>query len=147
MKKSKSKIGTILKRMVKEEVENQLKAMLADKPAEKNDESASLKETYLDEEVYQSSEPTRETIQYTKDPVLNEILNNTTGGISDGSGVSSYPVMGGQAFTSKSAPGGLGSQPVSRAPSDSPDFLKKALNKNYSDVIKKIKETHGSRHS
>tara|TARA_B100000085_G_C18278029_1_gene404996 strand:+ start:192 stop:596 length:405 start_codon:yes stop_codon:yes gene_type:complete len=78
-----------------------------------------------------------------KDPVLNQILNETEGGIQGGQ--EAYPTMGGGAYTSERVSelaGGMNMQP---ADPNMPDFMKKAMSGHSAKVVKAIEKKHGSR--
>ena len=78
-----------------------------------------------------------------KDPVLNQILNETEGGIQGGQ--EAYPTMGGGAYTSERVnelARGMNMQP---ADPNMPDFMKKAMSGHSAKVVKAIEKKHGSR--
>jgi len=78
-----------------------------------------------------------------KDPVLNQILNETEGGIQGGQ--EAYPTMGGGAYTSERVnelASGMNMQP---ADPNMPDFMKKAMSGHSAKVVKAIEKKHGSR--
>ena len=78
-----------------------------------------------------------------KDPVLNQILNETEGGIQGGK--EAYPTMGGGAYTSERVnelASGMNMQP---ADPNMPDFMKKAMSGHSAKVVKAIEKKHGSR--
>ena len=78
-----------------------------------------------------------------KDPVLNQILNETEGGIQGGQ--EAYPTMGGGAYTSERVnelASGMNMQP---ADPNMPDFMKKAMSGHSAKVVKAIEKKHGTR--
>ena len=78
-----------------------------------------------------------------KDPVLNQILNETEGGI--GGGQEPYPTMGGGAYTSDRMTEVAGVTPAGQPTGDMPDFMKKAMSGHSAKVVKAIEKKHGSR--
>jgi len=101
-----------------------------------------------DAEWYQGSDEYREVVNYSGDPVLNKILNETKGGIQGDSGMEPYPTMGSEVIdtrekffqqTGKAPIGNVGSQ------DDMPDFMKKAMSGHYKKIIDKVEETRGTK--
>lgn len=78
-----------------------------------------------------------------KDPVLNQILNETEGGIQGGQ--ESYPTMGGGAYTSERVNDLASGMNMKSADPNLPDFMKKAMSGHSAKVVKAIEKKHGSR--
>lgn len=89
------------------------------------------------------------TRQLVKDPVLNQILNETQGGIPGGeSQQEEWPTMGGGTMSSVGQIGGLQAQMQPQQPVNTagmPDFLKKAFSGHDAKVVQAIEKKHGSR--
>tara|TARA_B100000902_G_scaffold37101_1_gene44380 strand:+ start:3621 stop:4025 length:405 start_codon:yes stop_codon:yes gene_type:complete len=78
-----------------------------------------------------------------KDPVLNQILNETEGGIQ--AAQEPYPTMGGGAYTSDRMTEVAGVTPTGQPTGNMPDFMKKAMSGHSAKVVKAIEKKHGSR--
>ena len=78
-----------------------------------------------------------------KDPVLNQILNETEGGIQ--AAQEPYPTMGGGAYTSDRVAEVAGATPTGQPTGGMPDFMKKAMSGHSAKVVKAIEKKHGSR--
>ncbi len=78
-----------------------------------------------------------------KDPVLNQILNETEGGIQ--AAQEPYPTMGGGAYTSDRMTEVAGVTPTGQPTGDMPDFMKKAMSGHSAKVVKAIEKKHGTR--
>lgn len=78
-----------------------------------------------------------------KDPVLNQILNETEGGIQGGQ--EAYPTMGGGAYTSERVSELASGKNMQSADPNIPDFMKKAMSGHSAKVVKAIEKKHGSR--
>lgn len=133
----------VIKKMIKEEVKNQLNQI-------ENEQYVPEDQQRLDDaDWYQGPDGHREVVtSYSKDPVLNKILNETKGGIQGDTGMEPYPTMGGgvtdtqEKFfqqTGKAPIGNVGSQ------DEMPNFMKKAMSGHYKEVIDKVEETRGTR--
>jgi hypothetical protein len=141
MKKDTTKIlKGIIKKMVSEEVSKQIKYVIK----EMTDPAPVI--DYLDDEEYQPKYT--ETKKYTDDPILNEILNNTEGSISQNvpDGFEEYPTLGGGAVNSVEKLVGMQSsmQPAQDT-TGMPDFMKKAFSGHSAKVVNAIDEKHGTR--
>jgi len=131
-------LKSVIKKMIKEEVKNQLNQI----------ENEQHEEPADDADWYQGPDGHHEAVKYADDPVLNKILNETKGGIQGDTGMEPYPTMGGgvtdtqEKFfqqTGKAPIGNIGSQ------ADMPNFMKKAMSGHYKEVIDKVEETRGTR--
>jgi len=78
-----------------------------------------------------------------KDPVLNQILNETEGGIQ--AAQEPYPTMGGGAYTSDRMTEVAGVTPTGQPTGNMPDFMKKAMSGHSAKVVKAIEKKHGTR--
>ena len=141
MKKDTTKLlKGIIKKMVSEEVSKQIKYVIK----EMTDPAPVI--DYLDDEDYQPKYT--ETKKYTDDPILNEILNNTEGSISQDvpAGFEEYPTLGGGAVNSVEKLAGMQSsmQPAQDT-TGMPDFMKKAFSGHSAKVVNAIDEKHGTR--
>ena len=136
-------LKSVIKKMIKEEVKNQLNQI-------ENEQYVPEDQQRLDDaDWYQGPDGHREVVtSYSKDPVLNKILNETKGGIQGDTGMEPYPTMGGgvtdtqEKFfqqTGKAPIGNVGSQ------DEMPNFMKKAMSGHYKEVIDKVEETRGTR--
>ena len=141
-------LKTIIKKLVAEEVSKQIKYVV--KELTDPTPAISSSKSKLIEEFGPVNEDTpkySETKKYTDDPVLNEVLNKTQGGIAqDKPGFEEYPTMGGGAVDSVDKMVGMQS---SMAPMETqgnmPDFMKKAMSGHSAKVVKAIEEKHGTR--
>jgi hypothetical protein len=131
-------LKSVIKKMIKEEVKNQLNQI----------ENEQHEEPADDADWYQGPDEHHEVVKYADDPVLNKILNETKGGIQGDTGMEPYPTMTGgvtdtqEKFfqqTGKAPIGNIGSQ------ADMPNFMKKAMSGHYKEVIDKVEETRGTR--
>tara|TARA_B100001250_G_scaffold414309_1_gene451862 strand:+ start:1324 stop:1776 length:453 start_codon:yes stop_codon:yes gene_type:complete len=141
-------LKTIIKKLVAEEVSKQIKYVV--KELTDPTPAISSSKSKLIEEFGPVNEDTpkySETKKYTDDPVLNEVLNKTQGGIAqDKPGFEEYPTMGGGAVDSVDKMVGMQS---SMAPMETqgnmPDFMKKAMSGHSAKVVKAIEGKHGTR--
>ena len=100
----KGELTKIIERAVRKEVKKQMNEIFI-----KEDNSSQLSKL-VSKSVTEKEfkEPIRkkykvgkkEEIKYTKDKTLNKVLNETKGGIPQGDGSESYPMMGGEVFDS-----------------------------------------------
>jgi hypothetical protein len=140
MKKDTTKaLRGIIKKMVSEEVSKQIKYVIKEL----------TDPTPVDAIGKEEHQPKyTETKKYTDDPILNEVLNNTEGGISNGApaGFEEYPTLGGGAVDSVEKLAGMQSsmQPVQDT-ANMPDFMKKAFSGHSAKVVKAIDNKHGTR--
>ncbi len=142
-------LKTIIKKLVAEEVSKQIKYVV--KELTDPTPAISSRKSKLIEEFGPLNEDTpkySEAKKYTDDPVLNEVLNNTQGGIAQDTkpGFEEYPTMGGGAVDSLDKMVGMQS---TMAPipdqGNMPDFMKKAMSGHSAKVVKAIEGKHGSR--
>lgn len=137
-------LKSVIKKMIKEEVKNQLNQV-------EDEQDVQDAEHRLDDtDWYQGPDGHRETVTYTKDPVLNKLLNETKGGIQGdgGPGMEPYPTMGGGVTdTQEKFFQQTGTAPIGAvsAVEGQPDFMKKAMSGHFKKVIDKVEETRGTR--
>ena len=137
-------LKSVIKKMIKEEVKNQLNQI-------EDEQDVQDAEHRLDDaDWYQGPDGNSEAVTYTKDPVLNKLLNETKGGIQGnaGPGMEPYPTMGGgvtdtqEKFFQQTGTSPIGSM---GAVEGQPDFMKKAMTGHFKKVIDKVEETRGTR--
>jgi hypothetical protein len=114
----KTELIKILETLVRKEVKKQVneifinegKKALANHSTEKDEVSSSL--TQLAEQEYQQPKPKKKEFkEYTKNPALNKILNETVGGVPQGD-KGEYPTMGGGTYTSDRVHELMGGNPM-----------------------------------
>ena len=145
--KKKTNIRTVIRQIVREEVEMALKKELTE--VFKSLKSNSITET---KRVVRKKKP----IKLAQDPVLNQILNETRGGVPQGE--EEYPTMGNKTFDRNSMASlmGYGNQSTSNTdraeqtiqqmgiPSEKvPEDVKNALTKDYSSLMKAMDKKKG----
>jgi len=108
----------IIEKVVRKEVKKQVneifinegKKALANRSVEKDEISSSL--TQIAEQEYVQPKPKKKKFkEYTNNDALNKVLNETVGGIPQ-SDKSSYPTMGGGAYTSDRVSELMGGNPI-----------------------------------
>ena len=113
----KKELINIIERLVRKEVEKQVneifinegKKALANRSTKNDEVSSSL--TQLAEQEYVQPKPKKKEFkEYTKNPALNKILNETVGGVPQGD--SEYPTMGGGTYTSDRVHELMGGNPM-----------------------------------
>ena len=113
----KKELINIIERLVRKEVEKQVneifinegKKALANRSTKNDEVSSSL--TQLAEQEYVQPKPKKKEFkEYTKNPALNKILNETVGGVPQGD--SEYPTMGGGTYTSDRGHELMGGNPM-----------------------------------
>ena len=113
----KKELINIIERLVRNEVKKQVneifinegKKALANRSTVNDEVSSSL--TQLAEQEYVQPKPKKKEFkEYTKNPALNKILNETVGGVPQGD--SEYPTMGGGAYTSDRVNELMGGNPM-----------------------------------
>ena len=96
----KSELTKIIETVVRKEVKKQLNEIFI-----KEENSSLLAELVSEPVVIKSKEKTKkEYKQYTTNETLNKVLNETVGGISQGGGKESYPMMGGGVYDTSRIP-------------------------------------------
>ena len=113
----KKELINIIERLVRKEVKKQVneifisegKKALANRSIQNDEVSSSL--TQLAEQEYVQPKPKKKEFkEYTKNPALNKILNETVGGVPQGD--SEYPTMGGGTYTSDRVHELMGGNPM-----------------------------------
>ena len=141
--------------LIKEGVKAEMKKMLSEgKVAQKpQSKGISMAKAILGEESIQESAQTKPaaTKQYSKNPMINQILNETRGGIPQGDGgfrtmnfgqADMSSIVGGTALAEKMGYGDLarGPQPTGLGVQTGNEALDKALNRDYSALVKRFKK-------
>ena len=136
----KSELTTMIRKIVKEEIANTSRKYLTE---------TKMKQIAISNSADAESHPSKSTVSFTKNKVLNEVLNETKQNIE-------WETMGGKTFTTDSLNdvmqksygniGGYSNHEVDMVeslgvnPQAVPDHISKALNRDYTDVMKKIEE-------
>ena len=147
----KEQLPALIKEGVKAEMKKMLsESKIAQKPQSKSISMAKaiLEDEPIQESVQQKVAPTK---QYSKNPMINQILNETRGGIPQGDGgfrtmnfgqgdMSS--LVGGTAIAEKMGYGDLakGPSPTGLGVQTGVPELDKALNRDYSELVKRFKK-------
>jgi len=90
-----SKIISLIKEIVRQEVKKEVQQIFISEGIKSMTNGVPLKEERAMEVLPERKVEPKEKVQYTKNPVLNNILNETAGGETD-----EYPTMGGNTFDS-----------------------------------------------
>ena len=141
--------------LIKEGVKAEMKKMLSEtkvapKPVSKSISMAKavLGDDTITESVVQKEIPTK---QYSKNPMINQILNETRGGIPQGDGgfrtmnfgqADMGSLVGGTALAEKMGYGEMakGPQPTGLGVNTGVAEIDKALNRDYSELVKRFKK-------
>ena len=142
--------------LIKEGVKAEMKKMLSETKVAPKPQSMGIsmaKAILGDESIKESVQPKQEvsTKQYSKNPMINQILNETRGGIPQGDGgfrtmnfgqgdMSS--LVGGTALAEKMGYGEMakGPQPTGLGVNTGVAEIDKALNRDYSELVKRFKK-------
>jgi hypothetical protein len=142
--------------LIKEGVKAEMKKMLSETKVAPKPQSKGIsmaKAILGDEPIQESVQPKQEvsTKQYSKNPMINQILNETRGGIPQGDGgfrtmnfgqgdMSS--LVGGTALAEKMGYGEMakGPQPTGLGVNTGVAEIDKALNRDYSELVKRFKK-------
>tara|TARA_B110000285_G_C15085172_1_gene595789 strand:- start:560 stop:1078 length:519 start_codon:yes stop_codon:yes gene_type:complete len=168
-----NKIAEVIRKIVREEVRKEVRSVLNEgrtKPAREKPVKSGLKHALgLQDSVQRRSTKPKKQVKYTKNTMLNNILNETANEIhSSHDNAIDYETMGNQAFTSNSAQGfdrnslaakmGYGEVAASGTPTlnemlpktdtrgmsnqgkEVSDGVAKALTRDYSELVKKFKK-------
>ena len=149
-----TKLIGLIKEIVKQEVKKEVNKIFISEGI-KSMTKSSIVENDVMEVLPEKKQTPKEKVTYTKNPVLNDILNETAGG----SEYEEYPTMGGKTFDSSKMAETLGYgnmmpdktkrevSAIQTAQAAGADISKPAvqdvmsnLTRNYSDVLKKTKE-------
>ncbi len=141
--------------LIKEGVKAEMKKMLAEskQPANPKTTGLSMAKAMLDDDIIEESVSTNTSSQkqFSKNPMINQILNETRGGIPQGDGgfrtmnfgqgdMSS--IVGRTAIAEKMGYGDLakGPQPTGLGVNTGVAELDKAFNRDYSELVKRFKK-------
>ena len=111
---STNKLAQVIRKIVREEVRKEVRQILTEqtkpKRVSKKEFKSGLQHALgLTDAVERRARAPKKTVEYTKNKMLNDILNETAGDIAAGatsrigSDASEYPTMGGEALTSNNA--------------------------------------------
>jgi hypothetical protein len=141
--------------LIKESVKAEMKRMLAEgkQPAKPKTTGLSMAKAMLDDELIEESVSTKVVPQkqFSKNPMINQILNETRGGIPQGDGgfrTMNFgqgdlgSIVGRTAVADKMGYGDLarGPQPTGLGVNTGVPELDKALNRDYSELVKRFKK-------
>jgi hypothetical protein len=141
--------------LIKESVKAEMKRMLAEgkQPAKPKTTGLSMAKAMLDDELIEESVSTKVVPQkqFSKNPMINQILNETRGGIPQGDGGfrtmnfgqgDMGSIVGKTAIAEKMGYGDLarGPQPTGLGVNTGVPELDKALNRDYSELVKRFKK-------
>ena len=147
----KEQLPTLIKEGVKAEMKKMLsEGKVAPKPQSKG---ISMAKAILNDEPIQESVQPKQAVQkqYSKNPMINQILNETKGGIPQGDGgfrtmsfgqADMGSIIGGTAIAEKMGYGDLarGPQATGLGVQTGNEALDKALNRDYSALVKRFKK-------
>ena len=161
---STNKLAEVIRKIVREEVQKEVRIVLNEqrKPkVTKSEFKSGLKHALgLQDSVERRARRPEKQVKYTKNKMLNDILNETAGQLqSTPSDAIDYETMGNQSFTSNNAQGfdrkslaakmGYGDMAPTGTPSldemvpkgvQVDNAVAKALTRDYSDLVKKFKK-------
>jgi hypothetical protein len=141
--------------LIKEGVKAEMKKMLAEgkQPAKPKTTGLSMAKAMLDDELIEESVSTKVVPQkqYSKNPMINQILNETRGGIPQGDGGfrtmnfgqgDMGSIVGKTAIAEKMGYGDLakGPSPTGLGVNTGVAELDKAFNRDYSELVKRFKK-------
>ena len=141
--------------LIQEGVKAEMKKMLAEvkQPAKPKTTGLSMAKAMLDDELIEESVSTKVVPQkqFSKNPMINQILNETRGGIPQGDGgfrTMSFgqgdmgSIAGGSALAEKMGYGDMakGPQPTGLGVNTGIAEIDKALNRDYSELVKRFKK-------
>jgi hypothetical protein len=141
--------------LIKESVQKEVKRLLSEgkQPIQPKNTGLSMAKAMLEDEPIQESVQIKEAPakQYSKNPMINQILNETKGGLPQGDGgfrTMSFgqgdmgSILGGTAMADKLGYGdfGKGPQPTGLGVQTGNEALDKALNRDYSALVKRFKK-------
>ena len=96
MAKSTNKIVSLIREIVRQEVKKEVKQIFINEGIKSMTKNISLKEESVTEVLPERKPIPKKEVQYTKNPMLNNILNETA----NGGELDEYPTMGGGTFDS-----------------------------------------------
>jgi hypothetical protein len=139
--------------LIKESVQKEVKRLLSEgkQPAPKKESTGiSMAKAILgDEPIVESVQQTIPQKQFSKNPMINQILNETRGGIPQGDGGfrtmnfgqgDMGSIAGGTALAEKMGYGDMarGPQPTGLGVNTGNEAIDKALNRDYSELVKRF---------
>jgi len=155
-----SKIVSLIKEIVRQEVKKEVREIFIKEGMKSMAQKSTLVEDKVVEVLPERKPKPKKEVSYTKNPVLNDILNETARvGETD-----EYPTMGGKTFDSSKMAEAMGYGGIARAGSDEmrrkasavetahaagvnpnqvPEKVMGALTKDYSGVMKALKKKDG----
>lgn len=123
-----------VKNVLREELKTQLaEILLGNSIKSKQPDYLEKSESIIEESINVSTQKPKKVVKYTSNPVLNEILNETTGGIPQEGGMVS--TMGGYGETVREV------ITETKAPENSPESVKSvynAMNRDYRSLMKAV---------
>ena len=142
--------------LIKESVQKEVKRLLSEgkQPVQPKNTGLSMAKAMLDDEQIEEVVQTKQTAptkQYSKNPMINQILNETRGGIPQGDGGfrtmnfgqgDMGSIVGRTAIAEKMGYGDLakGPSPTGLGVNTGVPELDKALNRDYSELVKRFKK-------
>lgn len=123
-----------VKNVLREELKTQLaEILLGNSGKSKQADYLEKSESIVEEAVTVSTQKPKKAVKYTSNPVLNDILNETTGGVPQEGGMVS--MMGGYGDTTREV------ITETKAPENSPEPVKSvysAMNRDYRSLMKAV---------
>lgn len=123
-----------VKNVLREELKTQLaEILLGNSGKSKQADYLEKSESIVEEAVNVSTQKPKKAVKYTSNPVLNDILNETTGGVPQEGGMVS--MMGGYGDTTREV------ITETKAPENSPEPVKSvysAMNRDYRSLMKAV---------
>jgi hypothetical protein len=141
--------------LIKESVQKEVKRLLSEgkQPVQPKNTGLSMAKAMLDDDVIMESiqQKVVPTKQFSKNPMINQILNETQGGIPQGDGGfrtmnfgqgDMGSIVGGTALAEKMGYGDMakGPSPSGLGVNTGVPELDKALNRDYSELVKRFKK-------
>lgn len=144
-----SALRKVIREEVKSAVREEITTLLTGKPQKKQE---NLKEKVLND--FSPATNTVKKVQYTNNPVLNDVLNETANAPTP---MEEYPTMGGKSFDTNNLAGMFGygdmqnqptvqnMTPKGMNPGDVPNEVANALTRDYSQLMKAIDKKKGNK--
>lgn len=137
-----------VREIVQSEIKRQLSEMTCKKTSIKSKKNSILEDEILNEMeemdksvIEEEVKPTKKFVKYTNNPVLNDILNQTTGGIPQEGGLvntmGGYEKIGGQEVITET-----------KVPDNAPEPVKtvySAINRDYRSLMKAVNKKRGEK--
>jgi hypothetical protein len=150
-----SKIVSLIKEIVRQEVQKEIREIFIKEGMKSMTQKSTLVEDSVVEVLPQRKPKPKKLVSYTKNPVLNDILNETANAGED----DEYPTMGNKTFDSSQMASVMGygnvmgnaesqrkvaavqtAQAAGVSPENVPEEVMGALTKDYSGVMKALKK-------